>query len=149
MKGMSRFVFNCIIVVICVVAIIGIGIIIPHEYKKSVKKGWKVIKILGCILSVAIALLMFLSLDWSGNACTTGQLKKVHTRGSFAGIYNRYEITIQAENGKLYTIQSIAPTYGKSMREIDKMSVDSSYKVYGSTITKSFFYAITPTSEIK
>ena len=146
---MSRFVFNCIIVVVCVVAIIGVGIIIPHEYKKSIKKGWKIIQTLGGILSVVIAILMVLSLDWNGKACTTGQLKNIHTRGSFAGIYDRYEITIQAENGKIYTLQSIVPVYGKSMREIDKMPLDASYYVYGSTITQSFFYAITPSSEMK
>ncbi|MBR5044279.1 MAG: hypothetical protein IKX66_02920 [Clostridia bacterium] len=144
---MGRVVFNCLIIAVSVISVPILGFLISSEYKKSVTKGWKVIRAICLVLCLAFVVLAVLSLDWNGKPILTGELKEVRTRGSFRSVWDRYVIVIIADDGKEYSVESIPPVNGFLMDGVDDLPLGARYEVYGSTVHRGFFYAISPVSE--
>lgn len=71
---MNRLLFNSIIIVVCLLAIVAIAIIFPSEYRKSVNKFHILIQIIAIVIAVALFIFMLLSLDYSGAPCATGEI---------------------------------------------------------------------------
>ena len=139
---MSRLVFNSVILFVCIVAIVTVAVILPLEIRRCLKKTYIAIKILAILLAVAISLLMFLSLDYTGTPCITGEIVEIKTLGSFAGIYDRYKIVIVDNNGITREVQSVFPVNGNTSDIIDCLKNGDSCEVFGSTVIDAFFYSI-------
>ena len=139
---MSRFAFNGIIIFVCLLAIITIAIIIPYEYRKSIKRFHVVVQVIAAILAIALIVFMFLALDYTDSPSVTGEIVEIRTLGSFAGIYDRYAVILVDSNGVTHELQSIFPTYGHSSEVIDKVAVGDYCEIYGSTLIDAFFYSI-------
>lgn len=142
---MSRFLFNSIVIVVCLLAIVTIAVILPKEYRKSVKKYHGAIQVIAIIIALSLLTFMLLSLDYTGSPCITGEIVEIRTLGSFAGIYDRYNIILVDSNGITHEIQSIFPVYGHSSDMIDQMQIGDYCELYGSTLIDAFFYSINPT----
>lgn len=56
---MSRLWFNVIIIIACLLAAFSIAVIVPNEYRKSVKKFHRLIQVIAIIIAVGILTLMF------------------------------------------------------------------------------------------
>ena len=139
---MSRLVFNSVILVVCIVAIVTVAVILPLEFRRCSKKSYISIKIIAIILAVALSLLVFLSLDYTGTPCITGEIVEIKTLGSFAGIYDRYKIVIVDNNGITREVQSVFPVNGNTSDIIDCLKNGDSCEVFGSTLIDAFFYSI-------
>lgn len=139
---MSRLWFNVIIIIACLLATFSIAVIVPNEYRKSVKKFHRLIQVIAIIIAVGILTLMFFSLDYTGTPCVTGEIVEIKTIGSFAGIYDRYEIFLVDSNGVTHSFQSIFPTYSHSSNMIDQTKIGDYCELYGSTFIDSFFYSL-------
>ena len=139
---MSRLVFNSVILFVCIVAIVTVAVILPLEFRRCSKKSYISIKIIAIILAVALSLLVFLSLDYTGTPCITGEIVEIKTLGSFAGIYDRYKIVIVDNNGITREVQSVFPVNGNTSDIIDCLKNGDSCEVFGSTLIDAFFYSI-------
>ena len=139
---MSRLLFNSIIIIVCLLAIVAIAIIVPSEYRKSVNKFHILIQIIAIVIAVALFIFMLLSLDYSGTPCATGDIIEIRTLSSFAGIYDRYKIILVDANGNTHEIQSIFSFYGHSSEMMSQMQIGDYCEVYGSTVIDGFFYSI-------
>ena len=139
---MSRLAFNGIIIVVCLLAIITISIILPHEYRKSVKRFHVVVQVIGVLLAIALIVFMLSALDYTGSPTVTGEVVEIRTLGSFAGIYDRYKIIVVDSHGSIHEFQSLFPVYGHSAEIIDGVAVGDSCEIYGSTLIDAFFYSI-------
>lgn len=139
---MSRIVFNSIIIVVCLLAIITIAIILPYEYRESVKRFHVVVQLISVIVAIALTVFMFLALDYTGSPSATGDIVEIRTLGSFAGIYDRYKVILVDSNGANHEFQSVFPVYGHSSEVIDKVAVGDYCEIYGSTLIDAFFYSI-------
>lgn len=139
---MSRSAFNGIIIVVCLLAIITISIILPHEYRKSVRKFHVVVQVIAILLAIALIVFMFLALDYTGTPSLTGEVVEIRTLGSFAGFYDRYKVILVDSNGVVHEFQSLFPVYGHSAEIIDRVAVGDFCEIYGSTLIDAFFYSI-------
>ncbi len=139
---MSRLVFNSVIIVVCILAIVTIAVIIPYEYGRTVKKFHMVIQIIAIVLAIALLIFMLLALDYTGVPSVAGEVIGIRTLGSFAGIYDRYKIILVDLKGVKHELQSIFPVYGCSSDVINKVNVGDYCEVYGSTLIDAFFYSI-------
>ena len=139
---MSRSAFNGIIIVVCLLAIITISIILPHEYRKSVRKFHVVVQVIAILLAIALIVFMFLALDYTGTPSLTGEVVEIRTLGSFAGFYDRYKVILVDSNGVVHEFQSLFPVYGHSAEIIDRVAVGDLCEIYGSTLIDAFFYSI-------
>ena len=141
---MSRLLFNSIIIIACLLAIVSIAVILPYEYRKTVKKFHHLIQFIAIVLAMGILSFMFLSLDYTGTPCITGKIVEIETLGSFAGIYDRYNIILIDSNGITHETQSIFPIYSHLSDMIDQMKIGDHCELYGSTLIDSFFYSLSP-----
>ena len=139
---MSRLAFNGIIIVVCLLATITISIILPHEYRKSVKRFHVVVQVIGVLLAIALIVFMLLALDYTGSPSVVGEIVEIRTLGSFAGMYDRYKVILVDSNGITHELQSIFPVYGHSSEVIDNVAVGDYCEIYGSTLIDAFFYSI-------
>lgn len=139
---MSRLVFNGIIIVVCLLAVITISIILPYEYRKSIKKFHLVVQVIATLLAIALIAFMFFALDYTGAPSATGEIVEIRTLGSFAGIYDRFKVILVDSNGVIHEFQSLFPVYGNSSEVIDKVAVGDYCEIYGSTLIDAFFYSI-------
>lgn len=139
---MSRSVFNGIIIVVCILAIVTIAVILPHEYRRSVKRFHVAVQVIAAILAVALLIFMLLSLDYTGLPSMTGEVVEIRVLGSFAGIYDRYKIILVDSNGITHEFQSIFPVYGHSSNVINEVAVGDYCEVFGSTLIDAFFYSL-------
>ena len=139
-----RVFFNLLLAAICVISVIMCCVVLPGEYRKSVKKGWKAVRIIGFVLAAGMLVLATLSMDYTGKPCVTGELIEVRFRGVSHSVFDRCELVVKTEDGTEYHIEEIAsvPPWGKSRKEAEDLSVGSTYRVYGSTVTRAFFYAV-------
>lgn len=144
---MGIIVFNGLIVAILAISVWVTVFVLPSEYRKSVEKGWKVIRVICHVLCVAMIALAVSSLDWNGKPIVTGELKEVRILGSYGGFWDRYMIVIIADDGKEYTVDSVSKVGGLLLDGVEDLPIGSRYEVYGSTITRAFFYSIKPVSE--
>ena len=141
---MGRAVFNILIVAILAISVWVLVFVLPSEYRKSVEKGWKVIRVVCLVLCVAMIALAVTSLDWNGKPIAKGELKEVHRTGwRLRGFWEMYEIVIIANDGKEYTVESNE----WFIDGVEDLLLGSRYEVYGSTINRAFFYSIKPVSE--
>lgn len=139
---MTQVSFNLFLIFVSIVVICVFVFLIPKECNKCFPRWKKLIRIVCFGLAVAIFLLMLSSIDYTGNACVSGEVKEIQQIGSFGGFYDRYRIKILDSNGGIYELQSILPVYGKGLEYIDDLSVGATVKVYGSTVNHAFFYSI-------
>lgn len=139
---MNRAIFNSIIIIVWALAIVTISIILPHEYKRSVKKCYTLIQALAIVMAVVLFTFMLLSLDYTGTPCLTGNIVKIDVLSSFAGIYDRYVIVLVDADGTTHEIQSLFPIYSGPAEELKYLKPGDYCEVYGSTIIDAFFYAI-------
>lgn len=139
---MSRLAFNGIIIIVCLLAIITISIILPHEYRKSVKRFHVVVQVIAALLAIALIVFMFSALDYIGTPSVTGEIVEIRTLGSYAGIYDRYKVILVDSHGVIHEFQSLFPVYGHSAEIIDKVAVGDFCEIYGSTLIDAFFYSI-------
>ena len=141
---MGIIVFNGLIVAILAISVWVLVFVLPSEYRKSVEKGWKVIRVICLVLCVAMIALAVTSLDWNGKPIAKGELKEVRRTGwRLRGYWETYEIVIIANDGKEYTVESNE----WFIDGVEDLSIGSRYEVYGSTINRAFFYSIKPISE--
>lgn len=141
---MGIIVFNGLIVAILAISVWVLVFVLPSEYRKSVEKGWKVIRVICLVLCVAMIALAVTSLDWNGKPIAKGELKEVRRTGwRLRGYWEMYEIVIIANDGKEYTVESNE----WFIDGVEDLSIGSRYEVYGSTINRAFFYSIKPVSE--
>lgn len=141
---MGRVVFNILIVAVLAISVWVLVFVLPSEYRKSVEKGWKVIRVICLVLCVAMIALAVTSLDWNGKPIVKGELKEVRRTGwRLRGFWEMYEIVIIANDGKEYTVESNE----WFIDGVEDLSIGSRYEVYGSTINRAFFYSIKPISE--
>ena len=141
---MGRVWFNLFIAAICAIGAIMLCLVLPREYKKSELKGWKVVRIIGFVLAAGMLVLAVLSMDYTGEPFMTGELIEVRFRGVSHSVFDRCELVVKAEDGTEYHVEEITsvPPWGKSRKEAEDLSVGSTYRVYGSTVTRAFFYAV-------
>ena len=144
---MGRVWFNLFIAAICAIGAIMLCLVLPREYKKAKLKGWKVVQMIGCVLFAAMLVLAVLSMDYTGKPCVTGELTEVRVLGSHAGTHDRYELVFLTEDGKKYFVQSLERVSARSAKDVENLSIGSTYRVYGSTVTRGFFYAVEPVPE--
>lgn len=139
---MSRSVFNSIIIVICLLAIVTIAVILPHEYRRTVKRFHIVVQVIATILALSLLIFMLLTLDYTGSPSVIGEVVEIRTVGSFAGIYDRYKIILMDSNGITHEFQSIFPVYGHSSDIVSEIEIGDKCEVYGSTLIDAFFYSL-------
>ena len=141
---MGIIVFNGLIVAILAISVWVLVFVLPSEYRKSVEKGWRVIRVICLVLCVAMIALAVTSLDWNGKPIVKGELKEVRRTGwRLRGFWEMYEIVIIANDGKEYTVESNE----WFIDGVEDLSIGSRHEVYGSTINRAFFYSIKPISE--
>lgn len=141
---MSRLMFNCLIIVVCMMVSITTAIIIPAEFRKSVKRFHTSVQVIGILIAAALLVFMFFSLDYTGVPAITGEVAEIRVRGSFAGIYDRYEIILTDSDGNRHTFQSAFRVSGSSSDMMSGVEAGGYYEIYGSTYLDAFFYSIKP-----
>ena len=144
---MGRAVFNILIIAVLAISVWVLVFVLPLAYKKSVEKGWKVIRVICLVLCAAMIALAVTSLDWNGKPIAKGELIEVHTRGSRYGMWDRYVIVLETDDGKQLSIESVSKADGLLIDGVEDLSIGSRYEVHGSTINRAFFYSIKPVSE--